>query len=91
MADLAKTETENQLDRMSTKLGNAEVKIEQLQAELDKRKGYKIQDGENIPEWLAKIAYRVYAEKYGNSQSYERLEERGGFGKDEVLWLIRHS
>lgn len=47
--------------------------------------GYPIQDGENIPEWLAKLVYQGYVNAYGNIQSYERIRERGGFGKAEVL------
>ncbi len=52
---------------------------------------YPIQDGENIPEWLAKIVYRAYVNQYGNDQSYERMRERGGFGKAEVLWLLSRN
>ena len=49
---------------------------------------FPIQDGENIPEWLAEIVYRAYTHKYGDEQSYERMRERGGFGKAEVMWLL---
>jgi len=52
---------------------------------------YPIQDGENIPEWLAKLVYRGYVIKYGNEQSYERMRERGGFGKAEVIWLLSRT
>ena len=52
---------------------------------------YPIQDGENIPEWLAKFVYRGYVNKYGNQQSYERIKERGGFGRAEVIWLLRYG
>ncbi len=50
--------------------------------------GYPIQDGEDIPEWLAKLVYRGYVNEYGDQQSYERIRERGGFGKEEVIWLL---
>ena len=49
---------------------------------------YPIQDGENIPEWLAKLVYRGYVNKYGDQQSYERMRERGGFGMAEAVWLL---
>lgn len=54
-------------------------------------KMYPIQDGEDIPEWLAKIVYRGYVCKYGDQQSYERIRERGGFGKAEVIWLLSET
>lgn len=48
--------------------------------------------GENkpssIPWWLAEIAYKAYASQYGKSQSIERLAERGGFGRDELISLL---
>ena len=50
--------------------------------------GYPIQDGENIPEWLAKLVYREYSNLYRSQQSYERIRERGGFGAAEVVWLL---
>ena len=49
---------------------------------------YPIQDDDNIPEWLARLVYKAYANKYGKQQSYERIRERGGFGKAEVVWLL---
>lgn len=49
---------------------------------------YPIQDGDNIPEWLAMVVYRVYKNKYGSQQSFERIKERGGFGRVEVIWLL---
>lgn len=42
-----------------------------------------------IPWWLAEIAYKHYVELYGSQQSLERLAERGGFGRDELLTLLR--
>ena len=38
----------------------------------------------SIPWWVAEQAYIVYASKYGDSQSLERLAERGGFGISEM-------
>ena len=44
-----------------------------------------------IPLWLAEIAYEYYAERFGTSQSLKRLGERGGFGRDELLMLLRRE
>jgi hypothetical protein len=44
-----------------------------------------------IPWWLAEEAYAEYSKRYGNSQSLERLAERGGFGRDELLLLLRRE
>ena len=38
----------------------------------------------SIPWWVAEQAYMVYADKYGDEQSLERLAERGGFGIEEM-------
>ena len=46
-------------------------------------------EGCTIPWWLAEIAYEHYAKLFGNSQSLKRLAERGGFGRDELLILLR--
>ncbi len=45
-----------------------------------------------IPWWLAEIAYRRYCEKYGRDmQSLERIAERGGFGRMELVSLLRRE
>jgi hypothetical protein len=44
-----------------------------------------------IPWWLAEEAYKYYAELFGTSQSLERLAERGGFGRRELLKLLRRD
>lgn len=36
-------------------------------------------------------AYTAYADRYGNSQSAERLAERGGFGYTEITKLLGHE
>lgn len=41
-----------------------------------------------IPWWLAEVAYYVYQKLYKNNQSLERLAERGGFGREELIWLL---
>ena len=38
----------------------------------------------------AEEAYRNYASRYGDSQSFERLHERGGFGYFELTELLGH-
>lgn len=43
----------------------------------------------SIPWWLAEEAYQHYAELYGNNQSLERIAERGGFGRKELIDLLR--
>lgn len=43
----------------------------------------------SIPWWLAEEAYAAYAKLYGREQSLERLHERGGFGREELLTLLR--
>lgn len=44
-----------------------------------------------IPWWLAEEAYKHYSKLYGKSQSLERLAERGGFGRNELLRLLRYE
>lgn len=46
--------------------------------------GFPIQQYGRIPWEVAEEAYRVYAAKYGTSQSLQRLAERGGFGVGEM-------
>jgi hypothetical protein len=45
----------------------------------------------SIPWWLAEIAYEYYSERFGTSQTLERLAERGGFGRQELLMLLRRD
>jgi len=42
-----------------------------------------------IPWWLAEIAYEEYSRVYGKTQSIERLAERGGFCREELVRFIR--
>ncbi len=44
-----------------------------------------------IPWWLAEEAYAYYSMVYGTRQSLERLAERGGFGRYELLMLLRRE
>lgn len=41
-----------------------------------------------IPWWLAEKAYEQYVKLYGNGQSLERLAERGGFARKDLLFLL---
>ena len=42
-----------------------------------------------IPWWLAEVAYEYYSKRFGTDQSLERLNERGGFGREELICLLR--
>lgn len=42
-----------------------------------------------IPWWLAEIAYEEYVRRFSNNQTLERISERGGFGREELVDLIR--
>ena len=42
-----------------------------------------------IPWWLAEVAYEQYRQQYGSLQTLERIAERGGFGRGELLELLR--
>ena len=44
-----------------------------------------------IPWWLAEEVYAEYSKRYGTSQSLETLNSRGGFGRGEVLTLLRRE
>jgi hypothetical protein len=41
-----------------------------------------------IPIILAEEAYKEYAAQFGTQQSLARLNERGGFGADELAHLL---
>jgi hypothetical protein len=41
-----------------------------------------------VPWSVAARAYAVYDAKWRTGQSMERLAERGGFGRIELLWLL---
>jgi len=49
---------------------------------------FPVQGGDSIPMWLAEEVYARYVKKWGNYQSLERLGERGGFAKGEILELL---
>jgi len=44
-----------------------------------------------IPWWLAEVAYEHYVRRFGNIQSLERIAERHGFGRAELISLIRRE
>lgn len=41
----------------------------------------------SVPLWLAKLAHREYARHH--DQSFDRIAERGGFGRGELVACIR--
>lgn len=41
-----------------------------------------------IPWEVAELAYPAYCANGGSGQSLERLNERGGWGRGELLWLL---
>lgn len=41
-----------------------------------------------IPWAVAEMAYQSYSAWFGTEQSLERLAERGGFGREELLVLL---
>ena len=41
-----------------------------------------------IPDWLAEEVYKRYVARGGKCQSLERIRERGGFFRDEILGLL---
>lgn len=45
----------------------------------------------HIPWWLARVAYKEYSSRFGTDQSLERLAECGGFGRGELLILLRRE
>lgn len=42
-----------------------------------------------VPWWLASEAYEHYREVFGDPQPLERIADRGGFGRWELLALLR--
>lgn len=44
----------------------------------------------SIPWWLAEVAYKEYSQAFGTSQSLQRLADRGGFGREELINLIKN-
>ncbi len=46
--------------------------------------------GCTIPWWLAEIAFERYDEKWGG-QPLEQIARRGGFGRTELVKLIRRE
>lgn len=64
----------------------------------DDNKPFPVQGGyackhkpSTIPWWLAEEVYKVYVSKYGDSQSLECLARRGGFGRKEILMLLKEG
>lgn len=41
-----------------------------------------------VPWWLAEVAYGAYVRRWGKEQTLERLAERGGCTREELLELL---
>ena len=44
-----------------------------------------------IPWWLAEIAYVADEKRYGSGQTMDRIAERRGFGRQELLDLLKQN
>ena len=44
-----------------------------------------------IPWWLAEEGYKYYVERFGDRQTLEEIAQRGGFGRQELLMLLRRE
>lgn len=57
---------------------------------IDENGGMRYEPVTFIPWWLAEEAYSWYKENFGsNCQTLEQLAARGGFGRQELLMLLR--
>lgn len=52
---------------------------------------YHVANPCTIPWWIAEIAYEWYSQRFGTDQSLQQLADRGGFGRDELIGLIRKT
>jgi hypothetical protein len=59
-------------------------------ANCSQMKPFPIQGGGSIPWWLAEVAFEYYHEQW-KGQSLQRIAERGGFGVQELIGLIRRE
>jgi len=64
---------------------NDDTKLFPIQAEDGRNQGR----ASTIPWWLAEIAYKEYSRRFGDDQSLECLAGRGGFGRKELVVLLR--
>ena len=53
--------------------------------------GHHPEKRSTIPWWLAEIAFEEYSKRYGNGQSLQTLHDRHGFGRRELVALIRRE
>ncbi|MHA2279831.1 MAG: hypothetical protein ACXAC5_03010 [Promethearchaeota archaeon] len=60
-----------------------------IQADTPSYHPYAPHPKSTIPWWLAEVAYVEYVKQFDDRQSLERLADRGGFGRKELLMLIR--
>jgi len=52
---------------------------------------FKMMDGPPIPWWLAEVIWQGYAQCGGRGQPLEVVEQRGGFGWDEVAYFWKQE
>lgn len=71
-------------------LNQDKVNLVPVQREWDETNHKDLPDS-SIPHWLAEIAYTEYVKHGGRGQSLERLNERGGFGRWELLFFLRKA
>lgn len=62
-----------------------------IQDESSQREPRKQHEPTSIPWWLAKIAHAEYVRQYGGQQTIEHMAERMGFGRTELLTLLRKA
>lgn len=82
---------EKQLQADNTRISEYEILCRQKNFPIQGSFGPKKYERTVIPYWLAEVAYEYYVEKFGNQQSLERLMQRGGFGREELVALIRRD
>lgn len=49
-----------------------------IQSDTTKERPFENLPSSTVPWWLAEVAWSVYESKYGESQTMERMAERGG-------------
>lgn len=70
------------------KLKDSDIRPFPIQGEWSSKKEDR-EEPCTVPWWLAEIAYEYYSDRFGTDQSLQRLAERGGFGRAELVAFIR--
>jgi hypothetical protein len=80
----------NEVRKLNTRISEYKVLCSQENFPIQQTYGSHSPEPQTvIPYWLAEVAYEYYSEKFGSSQSLDRLAERGGFGRKELLMFLR--